>query len=149
MSRSGYTEDFGYDEPGRMNLYRGNVARAIQGKRGQAMLRELAVAMDAMPVRGLVARSFKGKDGKVCPLGCLLVARGVDVGPLDAAVGDDDEYADSVAQEAADAVGVARSMAAEVMFENDDPFGFRGPETDEERWARMRRWVDSQIRGEA
>jgi len=143
MSRSGYTEDFGYDEPGRCNLYRGSVARALRGKRGQAMLQELSEALDSMPKKRLADRSFQRSDGDVCTLGCLLRSRGVDTSELDAAVGHDEG---DVSQEAAESLNIARCMAAEVMFENDDPFGYRViEETPEERWIRMRAWVESQI----
>ena len=146
MSRSGYTDDFGYDEPWRHNLYRGRVRRSIAGKRGQKMLRELAAALDAMPVKALVPGSFQRcDDGKVCTLGCLLRARGVDTSELEAAIGDDPDYAEDVSQEAADAVGVARPMAAEIMYLNDEHPLWN--ETDAERWTRMRRWVQSEIRG--
>ena len=131
-----------------MNLYRGTVARAMRGKRGQSMLRELALALDAMPVKRLASRSFQtAKGGDVCTLGCLLRVRGVDTTELDAAIGDPcDDYPEDVSEAAGSALGVARSMAAEIMFENDDPFCHRVVnETPEERWARMRFWVDSQI----
>jgi hypothetical protein len=46
MSRSGYVEFYDCDTEDmmRMNLYRGTVTRAIQGKRGQSFLQELAAA---------------------------------------------------------------------------------------------------------
>ena len=144
MSRSGYTEDYGHDEPYRYNLYRGTVARATSGKRGQAMLRELLGALDSMPQKRLAARSFQRSDGDVCALGCLLRSRKVDTAELDAAVGDDgDEYEDDVSHLAAAAVGVARALAAEVMWENDQ--AYFGTETPEERWQRMRTWVSRQL----
>ena len=45
MSRSGYSTDL---DDQALNLWRGTVHRAIHGKRGQAMLRELLAALDAM-----------------------------------------------------------------------------------------------------
>jgi hypothetical protein len=42
MSRSGY------DDEGDFGLWRGTVLAAIRGKRGQAFLREMKTAMDAM-----------------------------------------------------------------------------------------------------
>ena len=45
MSRSGYSDD---DEDGRLAMWRGAVQSAIRGKRGQAALRELLTALDAM-----------------------------------------------------------------------------------------------------
>ena len=141
MSRSGYTDDFGYDDPREYNLYRASVDRSIKGKRGQAMLRELADALDAMPVKKLISRSFAGEAG-VCTLGCLLKARGVDTSGLEDALGDEDDYQEDVSEEVAQVLDVARPLAAEVMFLNDD---FPFYETDEQRWKRMRAWVDQHL----
>lgn len=43
--------------------------------------------------------------------------------------------------------GIARSMAAEIQFENDDDFCCR-EKSPEARFARVREWVVSQIRQE-
>lgn len=147
MSRSGYSEDYGDDYPGQVNLYRGSVTRAIAGKRGQAFLRELANALDAMPEKRLGANSFQPGDGPVCTLGCIAKARGVDTSRLDRYLADnwDDDYAD-VSDDAGDLLGIARCMAAEIMYLNDDDFGLRtAGETPEQRWTRMRAWVQSKL----
>lgn len=75
MSRSGYSEDGDCDFP---ELYRGRVARAIKGKRGQAFLRELAAAMDAMPEKRLIAGELV-EGGECCTMGVICKARGLDV----------------------------------------------------------------------
>lgn len=144
MSRSGYTEDYGDYEPWRMNLYRGRVARSIQGKRGQTFLRDLLAALDAMPEKRLVADSFARTDGEVCALGCIAKARGIDTTRLDDdAHPDGSDWTDDVSEQAADALNIARPLAAEVMYMNDEwCFG-----TPEDRWARMRAWVAARIEG--
>jgi hypothetical protein len=43
MSRSGYVDDVDQKD---LAMYRGAVASAIRGKRGQALLREMREAMD-------------------------------------------------------------------------------------------------------
>lgn len=48
MSRSGYSND-----GENIAMWRGQVASAIRGKRGQAFLRELVEALDAMPEKRL------------------------------------------------------------------------------------------------
>lgn len=53
MSRSGYVDDCE-----NLELYRATVERSIKGKRGQAFLRELAAAMDAMPEKVLIAEEL-------------------------------------------------------------------------------------------
>lgn len=135
MSRSGYSEDYFGDEPQIANLYRASVARAIRGKRGQAFLREMAAALDAMPVKELITGEVVSPEGQVCAIGSVAVARGTDVKDLD--VTDQDEVGKTF--------GVARSLAAEIAFENDDDFGSR-PETPAARWQRMRNWVGRQLR---
>lgn len=132
MSRSGYTEDCE-----NLNLYRGTVARTIAGKRGQAFLRELADALDAMPVKELIPHELVAKDG-VCAIGSVAVARGLDVSKIDESEPDD----------VAAAFGIARSLAAEIAYENDERSPWpttKGPETPAQRWTRMRAWVDENL----
>ena len=87
MSRSGYSDsdDFDYWE---LNLYRANVERAISGKRGQAFLRELIAALDALPEKKLISESLADADG-VCALGSVARSRGI----TDKVVGIDPESA--------------------------------------------------------
>lgn len=131
MSRSGYSDDCDY-----MNLYRATVDRAINGKRGQAFLRELAQAMDAMPEKRLIAEELVTDSGEVCAIGVVCKARGIDT------AGVDFYNAYRVGQ----LVGISSSMAAEIEYKNDES----GPhdQTPEERWIRMRKWVDEQINEE-
>lgn len=130
MSRSGYTDDL---DQGTLNLYRAGVKRIIRSKRGQAFLRELAVAMDAMPEKALITSELINSRGQCCTIGVVCKSRGVDV------VGIDVEEPEQVAK----AVGIAKQMAAEIEYENDE--GCWGRETPEERWQRMRRWVEKHI----
>lgn len=136
MSRSGYTDDC--DGWG-LICWRGAVKSAMRGARGQAFLREVAAAMDAMPEKSLIPDSLKDSDGDFCTLGVVGAARGLDMAAIDP---DDRE---SVAR----AFGIAPSMAAEIMYENDEggPWAARwgDAETPEQRWTRMRAWVQQQI----
>lgn len=61
MSRSGYSDEEA--EPGQFAMWRGQVASAIRGRRGQALLREMLAAMDAMPVKRLIANSLREGRG--------------------------------------------------------------------------------------
>ena len=127
MSRSGYSDDCDY-----LGLYRGNVDRAISGKRGQSLLREMAAALDAMPVKELIGGELVRDAEHVCAIGSVAVARGLDVSTLDA---DDGEAVGK-------AFGVSSMMAREIAYQNDE-----GPrETDAERWTRMRQWVTDNLR---
>ena len=133
MSRSGYSDDL---DQGALNIYRANVYRSVHGKRGQAFLREMLAALDSMPVKELVADHIVRDDKNVCAIGSVALARQMDVAGLD--VYDQGEVAKRF--------GIARCLAAEIAFENDDDFGrTSGNETPAQRWTRMRRWVADQI----
>lgn len=133
MSRHGYREIDDYDALAH-GRWRAQVASATRGKRGQAFLRELAAAMDAMADRRLIRQELIAADGSCCTIGVVCQSRGIDVSSVDL---DDTEAI-------GDMVGIAHQLAAEIEFENDDG-GWYG-ETPEERWKRMRRWVDDQLR---
>lgn len=120
---------------GTLNLYRATVKRSIRGKRGQAFLRELRDAMDAMPEKILIAEELIDGEGDCCAIGVVCKSRGLDVSATDP------HCPDSVAG----LVGVARCLAAEIEYENDECGPWRGGETPAERWTRMRKWVDDQI----
>lgn len=148
MSRSGYSEDCE-----NLGLWRGAVDRAIKGKRGQAFLREMAAALDAMPVKELVADDVVRDSEHVCAMGAVIVARRLDVSTVDIYYADD----------TAGMLGIAGALAKEIAYENDECGRVRieeeGPfqpwtcprvswrdETPAERWQRMRKWVDANLR---
>lgn len=144
MSRSGYS-----DECENLGLWRGAVERAMTGYRGQHFLRKLRNALDAMPVKRLIIGEIVNSEG-VCALGAVDPNTAVD--PKDR---------DAVGQH----FGIAPAMAAEIVYMNDERFdgeyvAAEGPSrstyygrpssvwrpfTPEERWVRMRGWVDEQI----
>ncbi len=142
MSRSGYSDEFS-GEGNEIFLYRAAVDRAIGGKRGQKMFREMLAALDAMPEKRLISSALVNPDG-VCALGCLGQARGIDMRGLEVPVGDD-EYANADDwRPLAGAFDIAVSLAREVAFMNDESW-FMGDLTPEARWTRMRAWVANQI----
>ncbi|CAB3928210.1 hypothetical protein LMG26858_06175 [Achromobacter anxifer] len=157
MSRSGYVEDDG-DDILALGRWRGRVASALRGKRGQCFLRELAASLDAMTEKRLIAHELMA-DGQFCTLGVLGANRGIDLAKLDP------ENYDQVAA----AFGIASCMAQEIVYENDEAFidyewqdieicgplrardrrdtCVRVPYDDPaaERWAHMRAWVQKQL----
>jgi hypothetical protein len=130
MSRHGYNDDINQWQ---MIKWRGQVASAIRGRRGQLLLVALRDALDAMPERALIAGELVEENGDVCALGCLAKARGMDVSEVDP------EDSDQVA----DVFGIAPQLAREIVYENDE--GAWG-ETPEQRWERMRKWVGAHIK---
>lgn len=129
MSRSGYVDDMVDDLA--MGRWRGMVASAARGKRGQVFLKDLLVALDEMSVKELIAEDLIDADGAVCALGALGVKRGIDM------TGIDPEESEVVAS----VFGIADCLAREVVFMNDEYF-----ETPENRWIGMRAWVAAQIK---
>lgn len=132
MSRSGYS-----DEGDNLGLWRHAVERALRGKRGQAFLREMAAALDAMPTKELVAEEVVRDSEHVCALGSVALARKLDVSNLDIYDGED----------MGQAFGISRAMAQEIAYMNDE-WVRPGRETNAERWTRMRKWVDENTRAE-
>lgn len=130
MSRSGYVEDI---DDQMFNLYRGRVTRAFTGKRGQAFLRELAAAMDAMPEKVLIANELVNDEGDCCAIGVVCKARGIDTSTID--------YEEP--EQVGAAVDIAKCMAAEIEYMNDE-WDYR--ESPDKRWQRMRTWIEKQIR---
>lgn len=140
MSRSGY-DDSGGDN---LELYRQAVRVAIKGKRGQRMLNDLAAALDAMPEKRLVVGVFVQEDGpkrEVCALGCLGLARGMKPDEINDLQPDE---ADTNYSGLSAGFDIAQSLAREVMYENDE-CGAWGGETPEQRWTRMRDWVNENL----
>jgi hypothetical protein len=127
MGRSGYVDD--YEETGLLNLYRAAVERAIKGKRGQAFLREMLAALDALPEKRLIAEDLE-RDGEVCAIGSVGVKRGLDMTKLD-----------PIEPELiADAFGIAPSLVREIEYINDDDMGL-GHANDEARFKAVRQWI--------
>lgn len=131
MSRSGYSDDNDYDNWAAIK-WRGAVASAVRGNRGQAFLKEMLVALDALPEKGLIAEELEF-SGQVCAIGSVGKARGTNMSDLDP------EDRDGVA----DRFGIAPAMAAEIAYMNDDAYY---EETPEQRFTRMRAWVASHIK---
>lgn len=136
MSRSGYTDDC--DDNWQLIKHRGAVASAIRGKRGQAMLRDLLAALDALPEPKLIDGDLIREDGAVCALGALGKARGIEMSGLDP------EDSDTVAA----TFNVATALACEIVYQNDEWGSYRKEESPETRFTRMRAWIASKIKPE-
>ena len=127
MSRSGYNDD---GDQWEFIKWRGAVTSALRGKRGQAFLREMKEALDALPVKRIVKNELE-IDGEVCALGAVGLRRGIPMTEIDP------EDHDTIAR----TFDISGAMAREIMYLNDE-WDWR-EETPEERYARMRRWVEA------
>ncbi len=171
MSRSGYTYNDGIEDIWRFIMWRGRVASAIRGKRGQVLLRDLLAVLDAMPEKRLYPNSFATASGEYCTLGVLGAARGIKMDDL----GDADDGCDESL--VAERFGVAAPLVQEIMWMNDEwvdddkpvdveicgPVRPHYPDygrhrrtvympdvtAPQERWRVMRDWVAKQIKEQA
>lgn len=129
MSRSGYSDDC---QDWALICWRGAVASAIRGNRGQAFLEEMLHAMATLPERKLISHDLEA-GGSVCALGAVGKARGIDMKDLDP------EDRDQIAK----VFGIAPALAAEIVYMNDEA-NWR-IETPEQRFERMRAWIEEQL----
>jgi hypothetical protein len=162
VSRSGYVDDM-CDEWALIR-YRGAVASAIRGKRGQAFLREMLAALDAMPEKRLTAGAlvFDGQpdipwnpypqEDVIVGGDQLVTGRGEAVrvgdvcamGCLGRARGakmDDVDAHDP--PQVAGLFGIAEALAREIAYVNDEDW--YGAESPERRFARVRKWIVGNI----
>lgn len=136
MSRSGYSDDCE-----NIAMWRGQVASASRGKRGQTFFRDLITALDAMPEKRLIKGDIRDDSGCVCALGALGAARGFDLDTIDPYAYD----------ELGAKFNIAHQLAQEVMYENDEGStihevnGEWVRETPELRWQRVRAWAVEQL----
>lgn len=129
MSRSGYS-----DSCDGVTLYRGAVISAVRGKRGRALLLELAAALDAMPVKELIADELEANGG-FCALGVVGAKRGLNLKEIDP------EEAETVAKK----FGIAQCLAREIVWVNDEAGPYGETETPAQRWIRVRKWVQDAL----
>lgn len=136
MSRSGYGDYDDYSDGNWAQIrYQGAVASATRGKRGQKLLCDLRDALDAMPVKRLIAEELvEGATGEVCALGALGARRGIDL------TGVDPEDPDKVAG----IFDIATPLVREIVYANDEGIWDRKA-TPEARWQYMRDWVEKRI----
>lgn len=112
--------------------YRGAVAGAIRGKRGQAFLKEMVAALDAMDDKRLCTSSLLAQSGDVCALGAVARSRGMDIPAVDW----------PPIYEYGPLFGIAEALADEVIYWDHEVYGRC---TQDERWLRMRAWAQKHI----
>lgn len=134
MSRSGYNDDC--DDNWSVIRWRGAVNAASTGKRGQQFFRDLLAALDALPEKVLIAEELES-HGCYCALGALGKARDIPMEKLDPE--------DSAG--VSGAFNIAEALAREVVYMNDEYGPYK--ETPEQRFIRVRKWVEHQIKSPA
>ena len=133
MSRSGYTDDI--DDLWGWIRYRGAVNSSITGKRGQDFLKELRSGLDEMEVKELISGELE-THGAVCALGVVGKTRWMNL----------DSFDKDSPEQVSKAFNIAKALAAEIAWVNDDEGSYRGNESNGQRWVRVRSWVESNIK---
>lgn len=143
------------DDPLAEARWFGALKRALQGRRGQALLRELVEVLDSMDDKRLYPRKFITGDGKFCALGVLGAKRGIRMDDLG-----DADLCDI--KKIAQRFDIAPTMAAEIMYMNDEYVADEWAWVEErgkhkrlvcvhnenhprERWEGMRAWAVEQL----
>lgn len=141
MSRSGYSDDCD-----NLGLWRQTVRRAIEGKRGQKLLRELEAALIALPNKRLVDYAVAiPEQGEVCALGAVALKRRLDKGMDRTAALEEiaEQFPEGCeASELCDEFDIAEAMAREITYINDER---ERHETPEQRYDSVLGWVRSKI----
>jgi hypothetical protein len=130
MSRSAYVYDLDVLDLGR---WRGQVASAIRGRRGQKLLADLKAALESIEDKRLWVGELQTPSGEMCALGVLGVTRGMKLNEIDP------EEPEQVAAH----FDIAPQLAREIAFENDEAKG--ASETPEDRYSRMLAWVNKHL----
>jgi len=130
MSRSGYSDELDQWD---LIRWRGAVASALRGRRGQAFLQEMLAALDALPNQRLIIGEIQDASGDVCALGSVSLSRGIDPNDIDIENNED----------VAEVFGIAKAMVCEIEYMNDESHLI---ETPENLFCRMRSWVVGNIR---
>jgi len=151
MDRAGYATDCDNDDDWQLRLgrWRGRVASATRGKRGQRFLKLALKALDQMQDKRLARGTFGvGDDGCMCLMSSLATETGkasvlsevLRASALDEwGTRDDPVHANLLVAEAFD---IASPLAQELVYLNDNgPWG----ETPSERWKRIRRTIAEMI----
>lgn len=128
MERHGYNEDG--DDTWSYIKWRGIIASATRGKRGQQFFRDLVAALDAMPQKRLVRGELQDTECEVCALGALGQHKHLAMDQVDT------EDWEKLGQ----LFGVAEQLTREVMYWND-----QSGQTPEQRWNIVREWAARQI----
>lgn len=131
--RSGYTDEDQLD-PNLLAMFRGHVASAMRGKRGQALLKEALAALDAMPTKRLISELLVDGDD-VCLLGACGKRRNLpEMDKLDP------EDHNRLAR----IFDVAECLIQEIEYVNDE--AGRQDESPEQRFTRVRTWLIKHIK---
>lgn len=129
--RINYSEDEDY--PGQFELWQANCVRSLRGKHGQEELRQLRIALLALPDKRLIHGLLEDDEGGVCAVGAYGKHKGLDLSTF---------AVDSDTDEVGIAGGMPSLVAWKVVEMNDIELDHVTPE---QRYSRMLAWIESQL----
>lgn len=143
MSRIGLVEEENF--PGEFFLQERNRERSLAGKKGQAALRELVAALEAMPEKRLCKWAMVDDEGEVCALGAYVLRKRIQRGDTyaQAIKTIDHEGENRMSHDLASHYEFPAAAAWAVAFRNDEILDRCSPE---ERHALMLEWARAQIK---
>ena len=145
--------DGDYDHPGQWALWENALHRAINGRRGQQVLRDLERALVELPEQALSSGSLVDGEGAVCAVGAYVAQKRVEAGERREDVLSDlfiepDAWGDLNGWEAEDRTitaaqnaGMQLTVAVAVAGLNDDYY----KATPQERHTKVLAWVRERI----
>lgn len=146
------SDDYDFDYPNQGDLWSANVQRHLAGAKGQAILRELRDALLTLPERKLINGRLADEQGCVCTVGALAAHRGVSLKELAELVKPDERWGEVDAYEAemrtmdlGRRIGLKEVMSVTLAARNDDCWYAPLDETDEQRYERVLKWVESNL----
>lgn len=152
LSRSGFHEFDCYDrdEILAFGRGRGQIASAIRGKRGQALLRLIRDALDAIPNKQLGSDSLRGDKGCYCAIGAAYWFSDKPLPYVDHPDYEDFEIDELIIDSASAHLNAAEILIQEIMWNNDECVRLKRGEIPamlrRRRWLWMRAWVDNRIK---
>lgn len=124
------------DNPLDWGRYEAAKRSTLRGKRGQAFLRELVAALDALPQPELSEGALGDRrTGCVCALGAVALAQGEAFADL---AKDDGNWSPG---EAAEWYSISPTLANEIISANDDWRDGNDARTRQLRWRHVRAWA--------
>jgi hypothetical protein len=135
--RFNYSDDEYF--PGQFALWQANCWRSLQGKAGQAALRELERALLSLPSRRLIEGALQDATGDVCAIGALARHRGV-IAEIKASHQEMEEVGVEL--------GMPRLVAWKLIELNDVELSSQDRHrqiTPEQRYERVLAWVQRQL----
>ena len=137
MSRYCDSDDYDY-EPWMEGQAAGAMQRAIRGRRGQRLLRDLIDGLDALPVPELAAGALEDPEtGCVCAFGAVRLQRGADAVPLSFDPTDPDIDWRYLAKP----FDISETLANAVVSQNEYDSKSNGEQSRRRRWQSVRAWA--------